>query len=180
MSVLKALGKASVSTPQGRDLRTTLLTVLLALAVDEPNRVAAYKAGLIPLLVQMLGLKDDPVSPWLALGFPLTLMDRAAGQLIFTSIVYACVPTCMHEASVARKVGSTRSSSAGKLTIGLLRANTGSGGAGGKAGGPPGLQPHDQGQRAGCARHQRAAQAAERRGGGAPWTRASPKRSWSR
>jgi hypothetical protein len=60
-SVLKALGRASVSTPLGRDLRATLLTVLLALAVDEDNRVAASKAGLIPLLVHMLGLKDDPV-----------------------------------------------------------------------------------------------------------------------
>ncbi len=61
VSVLKALSKASVSTPQGRDLRTTLLDVLLALAVDEPNRVAASKAGLVHLLVQMLGLKDDAV-----------------------------------------------------------------------------------------------------------------------
>lgn len=61
VSVLKALAKASVSTPLGRDLRTTLLTVLLAVAVDEDNRVAAYKAGLVPLLVHMLGLKDDPV-----------------------------------------------------------------------------------------------------------------------
>ena len=61
VSVLKALAKASVSTPLGRDLRTTLLAVLLALAVDEDNRVAAYKAGLVPLLVYMLSLKDDPV-----------------------------------------------------------------------------------------------------------------------
>ena len=61
VSVLKALSKASVSTPQGRDLRTTLLDVLLAMAVDEPNRVAASKAGLVHLLVQMLGLKDDAV-----------------------------------------------------------------------------------------------------------------------
>lgn len=63
IDVLKALQKASTgSTAAGKDLRIILLTVLLAMAVDETNRAACLTAGLIPLLIQMLqSIRDDQV-----------------------------------------------------------------------------------------------------------------------
>lgn len=63
IDVLKALQKGSTgSTAAGKDLRIILLTVLLALAVDEPNRAACLAQGLVPLLVQMLqSIRDDEV-----------------------------------------------------------------------------------------------------------------------
>ena len=64
IDVLRALQKGTCgSTAAGKDLRIILLTVLLALAVDEANRAAAHAAGLIPLLIQMLqSIRDDQVS----------------------------------------------------------------------------------------------------------------------
>ena len=61
--VLKALHKSSTgSTAAGKDLRIILLTVLLAMAVDEASRAACLTAGLIPLLIQMLqSIRDDQV-----------------------------------------------------------------------------------------------------------------------
>lgn len=63
IDVLKALQKGSTgSTAAGKDLRIILLTVLLALAVDEANRAACLAQGLVPLLVQMLqSIRDDQV-----------------------------------------------------------------------------------------------------------------------
>lgn len=61
VSLLKALNAATASDA-ARSLRSILLSVLLALAVDEPNRVVAYSAGVVPVLVQLLGTKGDPVS----------------------------------------------------------------------------------------------------------------------
>ena len=63
IDVLKALQKGSTgSTPAGKDLRIILLTVLLAMAVDEGNRAGCLTAGLIPLLIQMLqNIRDDQV-----------------------------------------------------------------------------------------------------------------------
>ncbi len=61
VSLLKALNAATASDA-ARSLRSTLLSVLLALAVDEPNRVVAYSAGVVPVLVQLLGTNGDPVS----------------------------------------------------------------------------------------------------------------------
>lgn len=60
VSLLKALNAAAASDAS-RSLRTVLLSVLLALAVDEPNRVVAYSAGLVPVLVQLLSTKGDLV-----------------------------------------------------------------------------------------------------------------------
>lgn len=60
VSLLKALNAATASDA-ARGLRSILLSVLLALAVDEPNRVVAYFAGVVPILVQLLGTKGDPV-----------------------------------------------------------------------------------------------------------------------
>ncbi len=63
IDVLKALHKSSKgSTAAGKDLRIILLTVLLAMAVDEASRAACLTAGLIPLLIQMLqSIRDDQV-----------------------------------------------------------------------------------------------------------------------
>lgn len=60
VSLLKALNAATASDA-ARGLRSILLSVLLALAVDEPNRVVAYSAGVVPILVQLLGTKGDLV-----------------------------------------------------------------------------------------------------------------------
>jgi hypothetical protein len=57
ISVLKALSASN----SNRELRRTLLSVLLALSVDEATRSAVISSGLIPVLVQLLSTKDDPV-----------------------------------------------------------------------------------------------------------------------
>ena len=74
IDVLKALQKGSTgSTAAGKDLRIILLTVLLAMGVDEANRAGCLAAGLIPLLVQMLqSIRDDQV------GCPMRFLKSTA------------------------------------------------------------------------------------------------------
>lgn len=82
ISVLKALVASD-----NKDLRRAVLSVLLAMSVDEGTRGAVASLGLVPVLVQLLGAKDDPVSSLLPQPSCLTAHN-------FLLYCYGQRPTC--------------------------------------------------------------------------------------